>query len=107
MCGIDVARRDGITYVFIYTAELELDNHSFAERLERYELVDNNTKLSNPKILLDIPISSSKGEHHGGKVLVGADGNLYTLVGEIDGRTQKLKTLSMALILMDQVLYLP
>jgi glucose/arabinose dehydrogenase len=88
MCGIDIAKRNNTTYVFLYIAELQMGSN-IADRLYRYELVDNNTRLANPKILLDIPISSLRGIHHGGKVLVGPDSYVYVIIGDIDGRDTK------------------
>ena len=93
MCGIDIAKRNNTTYVFLYIAELQMGSN-IADRLYRYELVDNNTRLANPKILLDIPISSLRGIHHGGKVLVGPDSYVYVIIGEIDGRDTKAQNVA-------------
>jgi glucose/arabinose dehydrogenase len=69
--------------------------------LYRYELVDNNNnnnKLVNPKLLLDLPATSPdpKGEnnHDGGKVLIGPDNNVYTSIGDVgghEGQAQNVK----------------
>ncbi|HET7390759.1 MAG TPA: PQQ-dependent sugar dehydrogenase [Nitrososphaeraceae archaeon] len=55
-------------------------------RLYRYELVKN--QLVNPKLLLDLPALPGPA-HNGGKVLVGPNGNLYVVIGDVTGhRTQ-------------------
>jgi glucose/arabinose dehydrogenase len=90
---------DGKTLVFVYYTlsggnEDSLDVYenvtSKGSVLERYELWNN--KLVNPKILLYINSSSlpplqNGGQHVGGKVAVGPDGNIYAQVG--DGMNQK------------------
>ena len=60
-------------------------------RLYRYELTNDNSKLVNPKLLLDLPAipENQRGEHNGGKLLIGPDGNLYLVIGEVGAhRTQ-------------------
>jgi aldose sugar dehydrogenase len=51
-------------------------------RLYRYELVKN--ELVNPKLLLDLPGLPGPA-HNGGKVLVGPNGNLYVVTGDVTG----------------------
>jgi aldose sugar dehydrogenase len=51
-------------------------------RLYRYELVNN--ELVNPKLLLDLP-GLPGNAHNGGKVLVGPDGNVYLVIGDLTG----------------------
>jgi aldose sugar dehydrogenase len=81
------------TYVFLYYTESKTrdgeDNNGtnylakqpLGNRLYRYELAENNTKLINPKLLLDIP-TTPKGIHNGGKLLVGPDKNVYVIIGD-------------------------
>ena len=52
--------------------------------LYRYELVNNNTKLVNPKLLLTIHTSPKTPNHNGGKILIGPDQNVYIVVGDTD-----------------------
>jgi glucose/arabinose dehydrogenase len=85
MLGIDIAKQENenITYVFLYfTTEGISGNNPPSNRLYRYELVSD--KLIHPRLLLEIPID--KGfVHNGGVVLVGPDGNVYSIVGDLKG----------------------
>jgi glucose/arabinose dehydrogenase len=88
MCGIAVAKEGSATYVFLHIAELEDNNNNTSDRLYRYELV-NDTVLANPKVLLEMPIHDLRSEHHGGKMVIGQDNNLYLTVGDIYGYQTK------------------
>jgi len=73
------------TYVFLYFTEAENqdhadDNHTIGNRLYRYELAENGSKLVNPKLLLALP---SGPTHNGGKIVIGPDNNIYLTVGEL------------------------
>jgi glucose/arabinose dehydrogenase len=58
--------------------------------LYKYELTNNS--LSDPKLLLSLP-SYPGGQHHGGKITIGPDDNIYVTVGEIEGHlSDKTKT---------------
>ena len=48
-------------------------------RLYKYELVNNS--LTNPKLLMGIPVSIPTLIHYGGKIIIGPDKNLYVVVG--------------------------
>ncbi len=63
-------------------------------RLYRYDLDlnnNNNIKLINPKLLLNLPASPPPGRegteknHNGGKVLIGPDNNVYVGIGDVGG----------------------
>jgi aldose sugar dehydrogenase len=81
------------TYVFLYYTESKTKDgedingtnyvakQPLGNRLYRYELADNNTKLINPKLLLDIPTTPA-AEHNGGRLLIGPDDNVYVIVGD-------------------------
>jgi glucose/arabinose dehydrogenase len=95
MLGIAVAKHEGRpTYVFLYFIELSGQKDADAEtggkaRLYRYEL--ENNKLIHPKLLLDVSGSRGVGNksdefQNGGKILIGADQNVYLVVGELSGR---------------------
>ena len=83
---------DGKTYAFIYYTESggAKDGDDFTanvepagNRLYRYEYV--NGELVNPVRLLDLPATpqNNRGEHIGGKVLIGPDNNIYLVIGEV------------------------
>jgi glucose/arabinose dehydrogenase len=50
-------------------------------RVYKYELVDNNTKLANPTLLLDLP-ATPDDSHVGGALQIGPDNNLYLTIGD-------------------------
>jgi glucose/arabinose dehydrogenase len=60
-------------------------------RLYRYDLDLNNNKLTNPKLLLNLPASpppqraGTEKNHNGGKVLIGPDNNVYVGIGDVGG----------------------
>ncbi|MEJ7641952.1 MAG: PQQ-dependent sugar dehydrogenase [Candidatus Nitrosocosmicus sp.] len=99
LLGIAVSKQtDGRTYVFLSYAESGdgVDGSDFTDqtdplgnRLYRYEFVDG--RLVNPVLLLDLPAvpDNGRGEHNGGKILIGPDNNIYYVMGEVGGhRTQ-------------------
>jgi aldose sugar dehydrogenase len=60
-------------------------------RLYRYDLDENNNKLINPTLLLNLPASPPPGRegteknHNGGKVLISPDNNVYVGIGDVGG----------------------
>jgi len=89
MLGIAVAKHsNGVpTYVFLYyTKDGGGGSPSLANVLYRYELV--NDQLTNPKLLLNLPALRGPN-HNGGKVVIGPDNNVYTVIGDLRAhRTQ-------------------
>jgi glucose/arabinose dehydrogenase len=57
-------------------------------RLYKYELLQDRTQLSNPKLLLEIPAVPGPA-HNGGKMIVGPDNSIFLVVGDIMGHTTK------------------
>ncbi|MBA2267348.1 MAG: PQQ-dependent sugar dehydrogenase [Nitrosopumilus sp.] len=99
LLGIAVSKQpDGKTYVFLsYTesgddadgSDVEDNVDPSGNRLYRYEYV--NGELINPLLLFDLTAipPNERGEHNGGKILIGPDNNVYFIVGEVGGhRTQ-------------------
>jgi aldose sugar dehydrogenase len=88
MLGIATAKHsNGPTYVFLYyTKDGGGGPQSLANVLYRYEL--SNDQLINPKLLLNLP--ALRGPNHdGGKVVIGPDSNVYTVIGDLRAhRTQ-------------------
>lgn len=85
------------TYVFLYYTKPS-PNPSVSEgnHLYRYELV--NSQLINPLDLLNLPSNAPdplvESNHNGGKVLIGPDNNIYTVIGDVgshDGQAQNNK----------------
>src|SRR5919202_4150854 len=93
MLGIAVAKHsNGVpTYVFLYYTKDGGgggggSQSSLANVLYRYELV--NDQLTNPKLLLNLPALRGPN-HNGGKVVIGPDNNVYTVIGDLRAhRTQ-------------------
>jgi aldose sugar dehydrogenase len=57
--------------------------------LYRYELANNH--LINPKLLLTLPavspdLDGENNNHNGGKLVIGPDNNIYTVIGDVGGR---------------------
>ena len=95
LLGIAVSKQvDGKTYVFLSYTESGngVDGSDFTDqtdplgnRLYRYEFVDG--RLINPVLLLDLTAipDNGRGEHNGGKILIGPDNNTYYIIGEVGG----------------------
>jgi glucose/arabinose dehydrogenase len=89
MLGIAIAKHNsGPIYVFLYyTKDGGGGAQSLANVLYRYELSDGQ-QLVNAKLLLNLPALPGPN-HDGGKVLVGPDSNVYTVIGDLRAhRTQ-------------------
>ena len=91
MLGIAVAENSTINshpYVFLYYTKSQTDDdenivnatYGVSNYLYRYELV-NDTKLSNPKLLLSTAAATAPF-HIGGKILIGPDNTIYVITGD-------------------------
>ena len=71
------------TYVFVYYTEKgPIKGQALGNRVYKYELNDNATKLLHPKLLLDLPWEPGPG-HNGGVLKIGPDNNIYVTIGDI------------------------
>ena len=70
-------------YVFLFFTEAgeSKGDTPAGNRVYKYELVDNNTKLVNPTLLLDLP-ATPDDSHVGGALQIGPDNNLYLTIGD-------------------------
>src|SRR5512132_4520890 len=87
----------GRVHVFLYYTESVKDGDDLSEkkiplgnRLYRYDLIDD--KLVNPKLLLDLP-SVPCCIHNGGKIAIGPDNNVYTVIGDAKGHLTKAQNI--------------
>jgi glucose/arabinose dehydrogenase len=99
MLGIAIAKNEtaGKQYVFLYYTEAKQGQgdgedrclHPSAclpeflpngNRLYRFELSEDGSKLINPKLIFAWP-PLKRADHNGGELIVGPDNNLYLLVG--------------------------
>jgi glucose/arabinose dehydrogenase len=93
LLGIDVSKSSNANAprsVFLYYTEPGgTAGFAAGNRLYRYELTNDKTQLINPKLLLDLPANTpnppAESNHIGGKVLIGPDNYVYTVIGDVGG----------------------
>jgi glucose/arabinose dehydrogenase len=105
LLGIAISKADnGATYVYLYYTEGKHDGNDICprsdycipgtepigNRLYRYELAMNDTRLINPKLLLDLPATPGP-EHNGGKMIIGPDNNIHIIIGDIRDENSKIQ----------------
>lgn len=101
MLGIAIAKDDSITTnaatttttangpdfinvnqnVFLFFTEAAVGEFPMGNRVYKYELINDNTKLANPTLLIDLP-ALPDDSHVGGVLKMGPDNNLYFIVGD-------------------------
>jgi glucose/arabinose dehydrogenase len=104
LLGIDVKRRGGSTTQFdvylYYTAAAAKDGGAvIGNRLSKYILTIDprlgpaQGRMSHAGTLLDLPATPSTN-HNGGKVAIGPDSNVYTVIGDLgrSGQAQNVQT---------------
>jgi glucose/arabinose dehydrogenase len=70
------------TSVFLYYTEKDASDQILGNRVYRYELNENGTKLLGHKLLLDLPWQPGPG-HNGGVLKIGPDNNIYLTIGDV------------------------
>lgn len=71
------------TYVYLYyTEEGTKKGEVLGNRIYKYELNENATKLLKPELLLDLPWEPGPG-HNGGVLKIGPDNNIYVTIGDV------------------------
>ena len=89
MLGIaSVKNNKSSTFVFLYFSESKTEDGKkpIANRLYRYELVDN--KLINPFLIFQAPIFPGP-QHNGGKMTIGPDKKIYLVTGDLNPYANK------------------
>jgi glucose/arabinose dehydrogenase len=85
LLGLDVSN-DPIgnkTDAFLfYTEKGPVKGEALGNRIYKYELDKNATKLSNPQLLVDLPWEPGPG-HNGGVLKIGPDNNIYVTIGDM------------------------
>jgi glucose/arabinose dehydrogenase len=71
--------------VFLYLSEAAKDDQPVKNRLYRYQW--NGQSLVNPQLLLDLPATPGPN-HPGGKIAIGLDHYLYTVIGDLNNEGQ-------------------
>lgn len=96
MLGIDVKKRGSSTTqfdVFLYYTLANDGGDAIANRLSKYILIIDSRlgpaqgRMSHVSTLLNLPATPGPN-HDGGKVAIGPDANVYTVIGDLNRRTQ-------------------
>ncbi len=98
MLGIALSRSESnVTNVFLYftqandsdgkdscadSTHCSQTNEPVGNRVYKYELAENKSKLLNPRLLLDLPARPG-AEHNGGVILIRPDRNILMPVGAV------------------------
>ena len=90
LLGVAISKntKTGKTFVFLYYTEAQRNDlggvttDPAGNRVYRYEFV--NDHLTNPKLLLDLPVLPGS-QHNGGKITIGPDNSLYIAIGDVGG----------------------
>lgn len=85
LLGLDVSNdpTGNKTHAFLfYTEKGPVKGEALGNRIYKYELDKNATKLSKPQLLLDLPWEPGPG-HNGGVLKIGADNNIYVTIGDV------------------------
>jgi aldose sugar dehydrogenase len=95
VCDIAILQNDnGTSYAFLYYYLAEVTEEDgttkLVNSLYRYDI--SNGRFINPNLVFEMP-SSPAGIHHGGKLMIGPDNNIYLTIGDIDGRKTKAQNM--------------
>ena len=77
--------------VFLYYTEPTQNNDQLRNRVYKYQWNDEERLLVNPTLILDLPAIPGPN-HDGGKLIIGPDNYLYTVIGDLNhiGKLQNI-----------------
>lgn len=78
LLGIVIMNKDAI---FLYYTASSKDNEQLRNRVYQYQW--NEERLVNPILILDLPAIPGPN-HDGGKLIIGPDNYLYTVIGDLN-----------------------
>jgi aldose sugar dehydrogenase len=90
LLGMAITEKEDQSHeVFIYLSEAD---DPVRNKLYKYQWDNNSMSLVNPKLLLDLPATPGPN-HPGGKITIGLDDYLYTVIGDLsnEGKLQNIK----------------
>jgi aldose sugar dehydrogenase len=73
--------------VFLYFSEAGRDDQPVKNRLYKYQWNEQAHALVNPQLILDLPATPGPN-HPGGKIAIGKDNYLYTVIGDLNNEGQ-------------------
>ena len=73
--------------VFLYLSEVSKDDQPVKNRLYKYQWNEQDRALVNPQLILDLPATPGPN-HPGGKIVIGKDNYLYTVIGDLNNEGQ-------------------
>jgi glucose/arabinose dehydrogenase len=73
--------------VFLYFSEVGKDDQPVKNRLYKYQWNAKAHTLVNPQLILDLPATPGPN-HPGGKIAIGKDNYLYTVIGDLNNEGQ-------------------
>ncbi len=83
LLGIDIDSQNATNskYVFLYLTAAGKNNIPVVNKVVKYKWDGRN--LANPQIMLELPATPGPN-HPGGKLVLDAEGNLYTVIGDLN-----------------------
>jgi aldose sugar dehydrogenase len=90
LLGIAIMNKDTVFLYYTEPSQSE-DNELLKNRVYKYQWNEEKTKLVNPTLSLDLPAIPGPN-HDGGKLTIGPDNYLYTVIGDLnhEGKLQNI-----------------
>ena len=73
--------------IFLYFSDAAKDSQTVRNRVYKYQWNDHNHTLTNPELILELPAIPGPN-HPGGKITIGKDHYLYTVIGDLNNEGQ-------------------